>query len=71
MDKMINIKDKRVIKTRTAIIKATVSLISKKNIEQITISEIADLAMINRKTFYSHYNSVYDVLNDIENEIIK
>ena len=71
MDKMINVKDKRVIKTRTAIIKATVSLISEKNIEQISIKEIAELAMINRKTFYSHYNSVYDVLNDIENEIIK
>ena len=71
MDKMINVKDKRVIKTRTAIIKATVSLISRKNIEQITIKEIADMAMINRKTFYSHYNSVYDVLNDIEDEIIK
>ena len=42
-----------------------------KRIEQITVKEIADTALINRKTFYTHYDSIYDVLNDIENEIIQ
>lgn len=71
MEKNLNKKDKRVIKTRKAIIHATIQLMSMKSIEQITIKEIADTALINRKTFYTHYNSIYDVLNDIENDIIQ
>lgn len=70
MEKQKNLSDKRVIKTRRAIINATAELMNQKPLEQITIKEIADAAMINRKTFYAHYNSVYDVLNDIENDII-
>ena len=51
MEKNLNKKDKRVIKTRKAIIHATIQLMSMKSIEQITIKEIADTALINRKTF--------------------
>ena len=71
MEKNLNAKDKRVIKTRKAIIGATIQLMGVKRIEQITVKEIADTALINRKTFYTHYDSIYDVLNDIENEIIQ
>ncbi len=71
MEKNLNTKDKRVIKTRKAIIGATIQLMGAKRIEQITVKEIADTALINRKTFYTHYDSIYDVLNDIENEIIQ
>ena len=71
MEKNLNTKDKRVIKTRKAIIGATIQLMGTKRIEQITVKEIADTALINRKTFYTHYDSIYDVLNDIENEIIQ
>ena len=71
MEKNLNPKDKRVIKTRKAIISATIQLMGIKRIDQITVKEIADTALINRKTFYTHYDSIDDVLNDIENEIIQ
>lgn len=70
MEKNRNPQDKRCIKTRRAIIAAMTELMSQKALSQITVREIADRALINRKTFYAHYDTIYDILNDIENEII-
>ena len=36
---------------------------------QITIKELCDRAMINRRTFYLHYNSIDDILNEILDEL--
>ena len=41
-----------------------------KDIEKITVSDIAEKAFINRSTFYLHYSDARDVMNDIEREII-
>lgn len=62
--------DRRVIKTKRAIRNAFAKLLSEKDINEITIKNIADEADINRKTFYSYYNGVYEVIDEIENEII-
>ena len=62
MEKNLNTKDKRVIKTRKAIIGATIQLMGTKRIEQITVKEIADTALINRKTFYTHYDSMFSTI---------
>lgn len=62
--------DRRVIKTKRAIRNAFAELLSEKDINEITIKDIADLAEINRKTFYSYYAGVYQVIDEIENEII-
>ena len=53
--------DKRVMKTRRAIHSAMTRLLTLKPIEEITVTELADAAEINRKTFYNYYNSVYMV----------
>lgn len=42
------------------------NLYEKKRIEKITVSEICQLANINRSTFYSYFKDVYDVLDTIE-----
>ena len=34
------------------------------------MTELAEKAMINRKTFYRHYNTVQDVVDDINYDII-
>jgi AcrR family transcriptional regulator len=44
---------------------------TEKDINKITIKEIADEANINRKTFYSHYTDVNGVLDDIENDVLE
>ena len=64
-------QDRRVIKTKRAIHKAFASLLSEKELNDITVRDIADLADINRKTFYNYYAGVYDVLNEIEDEVVR
>ncbi len=63
--------DRRCIKTRKAIKQVFIRLMTEKDINKITIKEIADEANINRKTFYSHYTDVNGVLDDIENDVLE
>ena len=62
--------DRRQIKTKKAIIGAFFALLQKKNISKITITELAKLANIDRKTFYLHYNSISDLYNDLGNMLV-
>ena len=64
-------QDRRVVKTKRAIHMAFAKLLSEKEINDITVRDIADLADINRKTFYNYYAGVYAVLDEIENEVVK
>lgn len=62
--------DKRVVKTKNAIFVAFKELVEQKDMADISISELTKNAGITRSTFYMYYNSVSDVRDDIENEII-
>ena len=62
--------DRRVIKTKRAIHRAMGQLITEKDINDITVKDIADLADINRKTFYNYYTGVFQLVDEIENEIV-
>ena len=61
--------DRRIQRSRRNIRNAFFELIQKKDLDEITVKELSDLADVDRKTFYSHYSSVYDVLNEFENEL--
>ncbi|MBQ9001654.1 MAG: TetR/AcrR family transcriptional regulator [Eggerthellaceae bacterium] len=63
--------DKRVLRTRKAIINAFDKLVSNSDVEKITVSAIAREAGIDRKTFYSHYNSIDDLANHKTEEILE
>ena len=63
--------DKRCKKTRKAIKTSLIKLMCKKEISAITITEIAEEADINRKTFYAHYKDLYDILDEMENDLIE
>ena len=67
---MSNPTDLRVIKTRQAIRSALISLLSEKELSDITISELSARALVNRKTFYRHYRSISDVVTEFENELL-
>ena len=56
--------------TKTCLRDAFWQLYSEKPIEKITIKEITELAGYNRGTFYLYYNDVYDILSQIENDIL-
>lgn len=49
---------------------ALILLLEKKDIEYITIKEICEYAGVNRSTFYLHYESINDLLDETLNYII-
>ena len=63
-------QDRRITKTKRAIRNAFAELLTIKAMDDITIRDIAEVADINRKTFYSHYGGIHDVIAEIENEIV-
>ena len=62
--------DRRILKTKIAIYEALVELMQKKKLNSITVTELAAAANINRKTFYTYYSTVNDVLDEVINELI-
>ena len=56
--------------TKTCLRDAFWQLYSEKPIEKITIKEITELAGYNRGTFYLYYKDVYDILSQIEQDIL-
>ena len=63
--------DPRTRKTKRAIRNAFAKLLSEKEIKDITVRDVAELAEINRKTFYRYYSGIYQVVDEIENEIVR
>jgi AcrR family transcriptional regulator len=61
--------DRRVVRTKTAIREALKTLLSRKKMDEITVTELAESAGVNRKTFYNYYSGVYAVMDEIEDEI--
>ncbi len=55
--------DLRYKRTRQAIEDAFLSLIVRKSVNKITVTEISKLAGISRKTFYDHYLDIYDLVD--------
>lgn len=62
--------DRRVKYTRMVIKDSFVKFLKQKPISKISVKEICDDADINRATFYAHYLDQYDLLQQIESEII-
>jgi len=63
--------DLRIERTKKCIKDAFIELRKTKSIEKVTIKELAALASINKATFYSHYNDIYDLSEQMENETIQ
>lgn len=61
--------DKRIIKTRTSIKNAFMELVETNEMSNISISELAAKALVNRSTFYLHYADINDVAAELESEI--
>lgn len=62
--------DLRIIKTRKAIREAFLELRAKNALEKIKVKELCDRALINKTTFYKHYQDIYALSEEIENETI-
>lgn len=63
--------DLRVQKTRNSILNAFIELRSNKPLEKITVKELAERAQISKQTFYLHYKDIYDLSEQLEQELIQ
>lgn len=62
-------EDRRVKRTKKAMTEAFAKLLLEKPLNNISVREIAEIADINRGTFYLHYRDVYDMAEHLQNEI--
>jgi AcrR family transcriptional regulator len=61
--------DRRIRYTKMVIKQALFDLMRNNPINKITVTEICELAEINRGTFYTYYTDPYDLMAQIENEL--
>ena len=62
-------EDLRVIKTRSAIRRTFEEMVCEMDYDKITVKELTERAMINRKTFYLHYQDLDELLAALQAEI--
>ena len=62
--------DRRVRKTKKALRDGFAVLLAQKNIKDISVRELTDLADLHRGTFYLHYRDIYDLYANIEEEMV-
>ncbi|HJC58072.1 MAG TPA: TetR/AcrR family transcriptional regulator [Candidatus Eisenbergiella intestinipullorum] len=63
--------DRRIRKTKARLLQSLMTLMQEKDIKDISVKELSDLADINRGTFYLHYRDVYDMLSQVEDSIFQ
>lgn len=64
-------QDRRVRRTKTLMRDALLELMDEKPFGEITAKDITQRADLNRATFYLHYNTVFDLLDELENEVVE
>ena len=62
--------DRRVRYTKAQLREALVKLLQTQHISKISVKALCDAADVNRSTFYVHYANPYDLLDQIETEIL-
>jgi AcrR family transcriptional regulator len=62
--------DPRVLRTRKLIMDSFIELSAKKDFKDITVKDITAEAMINRATFYYHFEDIYDLLEKALSEVL-
>ncbi len=63
--------DLRAQRTRRSIINAFIELRAVKPLEKITVKELAEKALINKATFYQHFEDIYQLSETLEEEAIE
>ena len=61
-------EDRRVTYTKSAIKDALLELMKERNFEKLSISKVCEAAQITRTTFYSHYDTLNQVLDELIDE---
>lgn len=64
-------EDRRVRRTKKLLTAALTQLMQEKQISEITVRELTELADMNRGTFYLYYKDIYDMLEKIEDSMFE
>lgn len=64
-------EDLRIVKTKKNIKKVLMELLQIKPVHKITVTELAEKAMINKGTFYLHYSDIYSLYEEVILEFIE
>lgn len=67
---MDEINNRRIKVTKRMLKESLIEMTRTKSIHQISIRELCEKADINRSTFYKHYGSQYDLLKEMEDEVL-
>ncbi|WP_286230499.1 TetR/AcrR family transcriptional regulator [Neobacillus mesonae] len=62
--------DPRILRTRKLIMDSFIELSANKEFKDITVKDITTEAMINRATFYYHFEDIYDLLEKVLSEVL-
>ena len=62
--------DRRIIMTKRLLKEALIDILKEKDIYHVSIRELCEKADINRTTFYKYYGSQFDLLADMENDLL-
>ncbi|URN95653.1 MAG: TetR/AcrR family transcriptional regulator C-terminal domain-containing protein [Candidatus Pristimantibacillus lignocellulolyticus] len=62
--------DRRQVKTKQQLLQALLTCIEQKGLDHVTVTDIANVADLNRGTFYLHYQDVRHMVQQIMNEKI-
>lgn len=61
--------DRRIRRTKKVLAEALIEILKNKNIENVTVSELAKKADITRTTFYQYYREPVEMLEKLQDEI--
>ena len=62
--------DLRVLKTKKNIRDAFLELRKKQSLDEIKVNALCEKAMINKTTFYNHYQDIYELAKELESEVL-
>ena len=62
--------NRRILVTKRILKESLLELMKEKPISKISIKEICDLSEMSRSTFYIHYQDQFELLKDIEDEVL-
>lgn len=63
--------DRRVRRTKKLLMHSLTKLMLEKKMNKITVTELTELADVNRSTFYLYYKDIYDMIDQIETEMFE
>jgi len=63
-------EDRRITMTKRMLKNALTDMLKEKDIYHISIRELCERADVNRTTFYKHYGSQFELLDDMETDLL-